>query len=716
MRIYFVFFLLLCPLMPLLAQRDTLQILDEVVVTATRQERRLGNVAIPVQLIQRKQIQQAGSMRLRDILQEQPGLQLVTGFGAGLQMQGLSPEHTLILLDGQPLIGRTSGVLDLSRVSLSGIKRIEIIKGPSSSLYGSEAMAGVINLITDNGVKPQAEISLRYGVADTKRGWGIPFSSQNLEHTEADAQFSFRVGKWNVKQSNNYLYADAISYRPFSQDRVPRPLSRFASQSVVQGLIGKKIDLRVLTRLSQDLFRQQFSVQNNGVTTASFGRERNNEVVFQPALTYRHSASLTISTKAYIAKYTGDQELRFSAPGDSIYKDRFEQRLYRLENQFDIKKGSTSIVAGLGVQLEQANSTRYDDFSNKKENSVRYAFAQWEVKLGHKWISVLGARFDHHTIYSAALTPKWALRYQPNARLSFKGSIGQGFKAPDFRQLFLNFTNTAAGGYSVFGAAQAIDVINSLNQLGQIAERKPDFLKLSALRPEFSTGANVEINYSFTVPITTQLSLFRNDINSLIDVRHVATRLDGSQLFSYLNVNRAFTQGIELGVRWQLYKSLSLNLGYQYLETADKEERSRIDQGKEYIRDVSGAIRLMNTNEYAGLPNRSKHQAQLKLTYEPAIDRFVNLRLFYRSRWTIANSNGNTVYDHYDEFANGFLQVNLSGGFSINSHLVFQAGIDNLLNYQDIFYQPNLQPRTVFVLVRLKMPANRTSTIQQSKI
>ena len=167
--------------MPLLAQRDTLQILDEVVVTATRQEKRLGNVAIPVQLIQRKQIQQAGSMRLRDILQEQPGLQLVTGFGAGLQMQGLSPEHTLILLDGQPLIGRTSGVLDLSRVSLSGIKRIEIIKGPSSSLYGSEAMAGVINLITDNGIKPQAEISLRYGVADTKRGWGIPFSKQNLK-------------------------------------------------------------------------------------------------------------------------------------------------------------------------------------------------------------------------------------------------------------------------------------------------------------------------------------------------------------------------------------------------------------------------------------------------------------------------------------------------------------------------------------------------------
>ena len=703
--------LLLYPFFSLLAQRDTISLLDEVVVTATRQERRLGNVAIPVQLIQRKQIQQAGSMRLRDILQEQSGLQFVAGFGAGLQMQGLSPEHTLILLDGQPLVGRTSGVLDLSRISLSGIKRIEIIKGPSSSLYGSEAMAGVINLITENGSKPQVEASFRYGVADTKRGWGVPFSAQNLEQAEGDVHFSFRLKKWVVRQSTNYLYADGISYRPFSQDRIPRPISRFTSQSVLQGPIGKKLDLRVVTRASQDRFRQQFAVQNNGVTTASSGRELNNELLFQPTITYRPSASLIVSTNAYITHYTGDQQLQFSTPTDSTYRDRFEQRLYRIENQVTLKKGTTSVVAGVGVQLEQANSTRYDDFSTKKENSVRFAFAQWEANLGEKWMSVIGARFDHHTLFSAALTPKWAIRYQPNSRFSFKGSIGQGFKAPDFRQLFLNFTNSAAGGYSVFGANQAIDVITNLNRLGQIAELKPDFSKLTQLRPEFSTGYNVEVSYGFTSSIKAQLSFFRNDINSLIDVRHVATRIDGSQLFSYLNVNRAFTQGGEFGLQWQPHKHWSVNLGYQYLQTADKDERTRIIQQKEYIRDLTGATRVMNSAEYAGLPNRSKHQAQFKLSYEPSTDRFINLRLFYRSRWTIANSNGNTVHDIHDEFAQGFAQVNLSAGLPINSYLAFQAGIDNLLNYQDIFYQPNLQPRTVFIVVRLKIPSQKHQLI-----
>src|SRR5690606_5236392 len=78
------------------------------------------------------------------------GLQVIANHGTGLQMQGLSSDYILILLDGEPLIGRTAGTLDLDRISVFNIEKIEILRGPSSSIYGSEAMAGVVNIITKN--------------------------------------------------------------------------------------------------------------------------------------------------------------------------------------------------------------------------------------------------------------------------------------------------------------------------------------------------------------------------------------------------------------------------------------------------------------------------------------------------------------------------------------------------------------------------------------
>src|SRR5687768_12017632 len=138
-----LFTLIICTPLFVFSQEDSLRTrqLDELVVTTTRTERKLGNVAVPVKIIHQSAIRQAGSLRLKDILQEQPGLFITSGFGAGVQLQGLNPDYTLILIDGEPLVGRTAGVLDLNRITVGNIRKIEIVKGPSSSLYGSEAMA-----------------------------------------------------------------------------------------------------------------------------------------------------------------------------------------------------------------------------------------------------------------------------------------------------------------------------------------------------------------------------------------------------------------------------------------------------------------------------------------------------------------------------------------------------------------------------------------------
>ena len=191
------------------------QSLDNVVVTATRTPRLMGNVAIPVSVINAKTLYQAGSLRLNDILAEQTGINIVDNFGKGVQVQGLSSEYTLILVDGEPLIGRTGGVLDLSRISVRNIRKIEIVKGPSSSLYGSEAMGGVINIITDGSGVNKSDFGLRYGRFNTLDG------SYN---------FSRRFKKTDVTASVNYNRSAGYSLKPNQQQKTVEPFWKTVQQ------------------------------------------------------------------------------------------------------------------------------------------------------------------------------------------------------------------------------------------------------------------------------------------------------------------------------------------------------------------------------------------------------------------------------------------------------------------------------------------------------
>ncbi len=208
-------FLLIASWLPSMAQRNTqdsvfTRELNEVVVTATRNERKLGNVAVPVTVISQKTIQQAASLRLKDIIQEQAGLFITSGFGAGVQMQGLNPDYTLILIDGEPLVGRTSGVLDLNRLTVGNIRKIEIVKGPSSGLYGSEALAGVINIITDNSYNKSGQASFRYGTYNT---------------IDANISAGTRIGKLGLRAFINQFSTDGYSIRPYTVERSKLPIS-----------------------------------------------------------------------------------------------------------------------------------------------------------------------------------------------------------------------------------------------------------------------------------------------------------------------------------------------------------------------------------------------------------------------------------------------------------------------------------------------------------
>lgn len=683
-----------------IAQQDTSfntnRTLEEVVITATRTERKLGNVAVPVSIINQKTIQQAGSLRLKDILQEQPGLFITNGFGAGVQLQGLNPDYTLLLIDGEPLVGRTAGVLDLNRLTAGNIKKVEIVKGPSSSLYGSEAMAGVINIITDHSYKQKLTAGLRYGFGNPDKGWAFPAGNNTFKNTDINIHGSTTINKLGLQYAGNAFYLDGISFRPFSKDRMAQPIWRLTNQVQLNYPFSGKTNLNISARYAYDHIKQEFAVSNNGAVTNSYGREANHDININPVLTHHFSRNLKSTLRLYGSIYNGSQLLHFKEKPDSVYDDQFKQRFYRAENQTDISWEKTTLTMGAGYIIDEARSTRYSSLSSNKQNRVLYGFAQYEWKPSDKFVAIAGVRFDDNKLFAAAFSPKLAIRYKAGKKIMLNASVGRGFKAPDFRQLYLNFTNTAAGGYSVYGAIDAVTIINEQQRLGQIAEIKEDFSRLKELKPEFSTGVNIGATYRHSDKISFTLNLFRNDIEELIDVRQVATRVNGSQVFSYINVKNAYTQGGEVTLESQLLKQLRFSAGYQLLLTADKEELKSVKAGEQYTRDANGYSRVLGRSEYTGLPNRSRHMANLKLTWENQHHFFATTRLLYRSQWAVANSDGNAVYNSNDEFASGYMQVNISAGKELKNGIRLNAGMDNVFNYQDIDYLPNLQGRMIY--------------------
>lgn len=672
----------------LIAQNNTAQQKDTLigenaitVFTATKTERKLTNVAVPVQIISQKTIQQAGSLRLSDILAEQTGLFMTNGFGTGVSMQGLNPDYTLILIDGEPLIGRTSGVLDLRRIAVGNIKQIEIVRGPSSSLYGSEAMAGVINIITDKSKINSLGLTARYGTYNT---------------ADFGLKGSIRNNRINYQGFGNFYRTDGFSIRPNSRERSIAPIERITQQHQLGYRISDRTQINLSVRYNYETIKNNITVTNNGNSINSVGFEKNKDLNTTLQLAHKFNEKVKNTTRVYGTYFKSIQDL--ITDNGAPYVDEFRQSFGRAENQTDIQfNNQLEMNVGGGYIHETARSTRYDNSSSVKTNRIGYAYLQTEWKAMDQLTFIGGARYDHNELFAAAFSPKLALQYKINPKLSLKASVGRGFKAPDFRQLYLNFTNTAAGSYSVFGSVEAQKIISELNRLGQISSLEPAFYGLSTLKPEFSTGFNIGIHFQDT-KWSVSANIFRNNIENLIDSRLVAYRTGGAQIFSYLNVKNAFTQGIETDVQYKVSKNLSLTAGYQFLLTGDQAEIDAINAGKVFTRDQNGFSRRMNRSEYVGLPNRSKHMANFKILYSKNAF-FANTRLIYRSKWTTTDTDGNGLFNSNDAFAKGYLQVNAAAGYELNKGLSLQAGTDNLFNYTDVINLPNLPGRTFYVTV-----------------
>jgi outer membrane receptor for ferrienterochelin and colicins len=675
------------------AQTDTLfnRTLDEIVITATRTERKLSNVAVPTTIVNQKTIQLSGSLRINDILQEQTGLFITSGtgsnavgggvFGNGVQLQGLSPDHTLILLDGEPLIGRQGGVMDLSRFAVGNIRKVEIVKGPSSSLYGSDAMGGVINILTAPLQGNQFNAGIRSG---------------SFLLTDV-----YTSGNSSWKKNNLYFFLNRNSSNGYELDKTTpeKTLDPFFNYTGHLKFTHRFTnDTRVVLNARGFFGHQDSRYAINSRNINIDGAGKTTDYTINPVLIHRFDNRLQTSLRLIASGYRFIQRLDSISNGKEYYSDEFSQEFYRAENQTDYSwNENNTLTVGGGFTLQTVNTTRY---KKEQQQEMWHAFAQHEWKGIRNLVLISGLRYDYNTDFAARLSPKVAFNYTVSEKLKLMGSYGAGFKAPDFRQLYLNFTNNAAEGYSIYGSSEfSLNLLQQQQSLGIVAVILPAANLITTLKPEISDGFNAGLQYTPADQWRADLNFFRNDVSNLINYIPVATNANGTSVFSYINVNRAYTQGAEVNITYRPTSALNISGGYQYLETADKDQLQRVNSKEIYGRDISnGPARLMNRSDYSGLLNRSKHMANFRLFWESNKKIWnASLRFVYRSRFGVTDKDGNGFANMEEEFAPGMLQSNLTAGYRVSKAFNLQAGINNLFNQVNARYMPNLPGINYFV-------------------
>ena len=657
--------------------------LQEVIVTGTRTERSVATLPLPTQIITGEAIKKSGLSRLNEIIQEQTGLITVPSFGGGdgIQMQGLDSSYVMILIDGQPLFGRSAGTLDLSRISVNNIDRIEIVKGASSCLYGSEALAGVVNIITK---KPK--------ITDKLKGNGI-YKIETFNTHDASVSLEYGRKKISVELFGNYFKTDGYNLSESDFLQTVEPNHNLTIHPKIKIDFSDKLNFTFNSRFYNQVQDYKSEIGLLKYTGQSKINEWNNSILGNQTV----SDAFKLVYDFYATNYKADEYLN-NQNQQLFDESNYNQWFYRPEVRSHYKLGKNTLSSGIGINYETLDRTYFD---RKAKLNSEYVFAQFEWFVQQKWNVLFGFRYDNHHQYQSQFSPKIGINYKLNDNFSIKSSIGYGYKAPDLRQLYFDFTNSAIG-YTVLGYNVAEEKLGTLVSQGQILFTN-GFAFSAPLKPESSLNFNLGGYYKKN-KISFDYNFFYNTIQNLIDTRAIAQKTSGQNVFSYFNVDKIFTYGVELNTTYKTSTNITISAGYQYLIAKDQTIVDKIARGEVFARDATTLSSFkLKTTDYVGLYNRSAHTANIKINYlVPSIKTSINARLFYRSKYGIFDANNNNILDKYDTFVKGYFLSNITINKDFKNQFSWQIGVNNLLDYTDKKNITNLPGRQFFTRVQFQ--------------
>lgn len=530
----------------------------EVVVTGTRMPEQSQRSTVRVDVITKTEAERRGATNVAEALSGQIGVQVNPaaygdiGNPSAIQIQGLDRQRVLVLEDGERVIGDVGGAIDLSRVPLSDVARIEVVAGPMSSLYGTSAIGGVVNIVTgqplENGFSGRVRVEGR-----------------NRRGVIAQGNGAWRGEKAWATIDGNFVRTDGVA---LSED-----LPDLALPDRLQGMAGIRLGTRIgpRTRVQARMRwihdasegRQTQIVPGLGPFRINLPQETNRFALHAvEVVDLGQGSSLRLALGQQWA-FDTTQKDRANSPLDESRAR--EATLSSVEATATLANGPrrTWVIGARGEVERLSQSLTKSEFASGQVLTTTAneltpttlgsvaGYAQLGWKFTDSLTVLVGGRGEYHLRYGSVLVPRVAFAYQYSPRLSMRASVGRGFRAPAAKEIGFAFDHGALG-YRVLG--------------------NPN------LRPETSWGTSGDVSFRPVKNLVLRGGVFANWIDDMIDIDIKPTSSAGGiDDYTYRNIGRARTFGAQVDAAWTFTTKLRAEAGYAYLWTRDDENERPLE-------------------------------------------------------------------------------------------------------------------------------------------
>ena len=539
--------------------------LNPVVVTGSGHHQRLKSTATPVHVLSAQEISEQGITTFDEALTRMmPQASMApNSMGTFLRLNGLGNKYILILMNGQKLSGDISNNVDLNRINMARVKRIEILDGAASSLYGSDAIGGVINIITDQPTSSVCSVTNTTKVS----GHGILTESINLDiYTNGFGSYtSFTHDRADSYQNNNLEYVKG------SDTETQQTIAPFFT-GYRSNIVGQKFTYAPNRHLALNAgMDYYYKITNRPETREDITGGTDYEMRYKGLrwniggiykFTAKNSlqANFTVDRFRYGKEY--DVATKKYAVGDYVQSKKQRTMEGELKAILGLVEGSTTIL-GANYRKDYLTATSGDIHQHAYTLA---AYAQHEHRLLRDLTATVGLRYTHHETFGNQFSPKAVLMYAPG-NFRFRATYSQGFRAPGLDEIYYRYFSVNRGKAQIIFGNPDLKAERS-HYVSLNAEYRSDLLAVSVTG--FLNRINDMVVRQDISVDGTSLAMLRQEFPEMTDDQ--AEKLE--RYSRYQNSDLGDVKGLQMNVSANLFQgfNLSANYVYTYARTKSDEE------------------------------------------------------------------------------------------------------------------------------------------------